>query len=126
MLALTVIVALPATTLSQGRGRDRDRGERSNWDKKCGKFVNCHDARNGRWDRRGPNRNVSVYRNGLYRNGIFIQQQRVRNREQYYDRRYRYDRQRMQYPYDYALQDRRQRLRHRNWDRRFVIRHRRY
>jgi hypothetical protein len=43
--------------------RDRDRSNRgwrnrsSNWpnyNKKCGKFVNCHDARAGRIDGRGP------------------------------------------------------------------------
>jgi len=119
MLALIFVVALPATSLGQGRGRGRWEG--SKWDKKCGKFVNCHDASDGRWDRRGPRRNASVFRNG-----IIFQQQRARQRGHYFDGRYRYDRQRMLYPYDYALQDRGTRLRARNWDRRFVVRHRRY
>ena len=37
--------------LGQGRGR-----RVSHFDKKCEKFVNCHDARDGRVDGRGPNR----------------------------------------------------------------------
>jgi hypothetical protein len=105
--ALLLAVAIPSTVLAQGNGhgkghgRNRDNGDwsnriehsRSNWDwrnrsgrnrhynKKCGKFVNCHDARAGRWDGRGPrgtwvgnnvgrnrdrNRNVETWR---YRNG---------------------------------------------------------
>jgi hypothetical protein len=99
--ALLLAVAIPLTALAQGNGRGRGRGNgdwsnrsehsRSNWDwrnrsarnrrhydKKCGKFVNCHDARAGRWDGRGPrvgnnvwrnrfrNRNVNTWR---YRNG---------------------------------------------------------
>jgi hypothetical protein len=52
MLALTV----PSTAFGQGRGRRHRRGSihNSNW--KCGKFVNCHDARDGRIDGRGPDR----------------------------------------------------------------------
>lgn len=44
--ALMVAIALPSATLGQGRGRGR--GD------KCDKFVNCHDARDGRVDGRGP------------------------------------------------------------------------
>jgi hypothetical protein len=105
--ALLLIFAIPSATLAQGRGHgkghgsgdwsnriDRDRStsiwrNRSTrnrnysrqYAKKCGKFVNCHDARNGRIDGRGPsgtrvgniawrnrlrNRNTNVWRN---RNG---------------------------------------------------------
>jgi len=80
--ALLLAVAVPSITLAQGNGRGHGRGRgngdwsnraehsRSNRDwrdsigrnrnynrhynKKCGKFVNCHDARAGRWDGRGP------------------------------------------------------------------------
>src|SRR5690242_14266992 len=61
VLSMLMIFAVSTNASAQGRGRNRDR----NWDKKCSKFVNCHDARNGRWDGRGPNRrfsNVSIYR----------------------------------------------------------------
>ena len=60
VMTLLLLVALPATSFAQrGRWQGRNRG---NWDnrswsrynRKCGRFVNCHDARNGRWDGRGP------------------------------------------------------------------------
>ena len=57
MITLTILlaVALPATALGQGRGRGHGRGGIFSSSKnKCGKFVNCHDARDGRWDGRGP------------------------------------------------------------------------
>ena len=40
------LLALPATSFAQGRGRGQE--------KKLDKFVNGHDARDGRWDGRGP------------------------------------------------------------------------
>jgi hypothetical protein len=60
-----LLLALPAVSIAQGRGRGRGRGY--DWDnnKKCAKFVNCHDARDGRWDGRGPN---SYRRNGNFLN----------------------------------------------------------
>jgi hypothetical protein len=66
IVVLGVIIALvfPLTAFGQGRGRGLGRG--LGLGKKCGKFVNCHDASEGRWDGRGPNRN------GIFRNGIFI------------------------------------------------------
>jgi len=57
LLALLVAVSLPLDAYGQGRGRRVGRG----LDKKCSKFVNCHDARDGRWDGRGPNRQLSVW-----------------------------------------------------------------
>ena len=54
MLGLILLLAMPVLTFAQGRGRGRGRG--ADVDKKCGKFVNCHDARDGRWDGRGPDR----------------------------------------------------------------------
>ena len=53
VLAVTVGLAVPATAFAQGWGRGRKQDKS---DKKCEKFVNCHDARDGRWDGRGPNR----------------------------------------------------------------------
>jgi hypothetical protein len=52
LFALIVMVAMPVISFAQGRGRGRGRGH-DRFDK-CGKFVNCHDARDGRWDGRGP------------------------------------------------------------------------
>ena len=60
ILGLLLAVALPTTALGQGRGRGHGRGGIfGNSKNKCGKFVNCHDARDGRWDGRGP-RGTSV------------------------------------------------------------------
>lgn len=36
------------------RNGNWDNSRNRNWSKKCGKFVNCHDARAGRLDGRGP------------------------------------------------------------------------
>ena len=46
-LAFLVLVSASSEARAQGR---------SNWDKKCAKFVNCHDASEGRVDGRGPRR----------------------------------------------------------------------
>ena len=78
-LCVAIVCAISATAFAQGRGRgngngrrydvfaDRDfRGNRGrNWDKKCGKFVNCHDARDGRLDGRGR-RATEFWRNGMF------------------------------------------------------------
>ncbi len=45
---LCLLAALPATTFGQGRGRGGGQ------EKKLDRFVNGHDARDGRWDGRGP------------------------------------------------------------------------
>jgi hypothetical protein len=46
------------------------------YDRKCRKFVNCHDARDGRVDGRGPNRQT-----GFWRDGVFVPRgERTRNR----------------------------------------------
>jgi len=58
LFALFFLAALPVTSSAQGRGRGNGAG--SNIDKKCAKFVNCHDARDGRWDGRGPAVNGGV------------------------------------------------------------------
>jgi hypothetical protein len=43
---LMLLAAVPATDFAQGRGRGQG--------KKLDRFVNGHDARDGRWDGRGP------------------------------------------------------------------------
>ena len=66
VMGLMLALAIPATALGQGRGREqwRRQGGNTGWptrttrlskyDKKCAKFRNCHDASEGRWDRSGP------------------------------------------------------------------------
>src|SRR5690349_8224868 len=58
--ALVLLLVLSFSPASgQGRGRGHGRGGFNGFDRKCGKFVNCHDARDGRWDGRGPRRNTT-------------------------------------------------------------------
>ena len=64
LMTLVVVMSVSVGVFGQGRGRggdrdrwgDRGRGGDHGLGKKCGKFVNCHDARDGRWDGRGPRR----------------------------------------------------------------------
>ena len=55
VLALLTMLSVSSDAMAQGRGR-----RVSHMDKKCEKFVNCHDARDGRLDGRGPNRRISL------------------------------------------------------------------
>jgi hypothetical protein len=48
IFALLAVMAVPALASAQGRGRGQD--------KKAERFINGHDARDGRWDGRGPQR----------------------------------------------------------------------
>jgi len=84
LASVILLAALPATSLAQGRGRGRGQ------DKKLDKFVNGHDARDGRWDRRGPrigrrtvisNVIIRQRRADRFRNRDFDRDQRFRNRE---------------------------------------------
>jgi hypothetical protein len=65
IMTLLFAVVMPATSFASDqvrrRGRDFD-------NRKCGKFVNCHDARDGRWDKRGRRNTSSWQRNGILRN----------------------------------------------------------
>ena len=110
-LCVTIVFAISAAAFAQGRGKgnglgrrndvfsDRDyrgnRGRSQDW--KCGVFVNCHDARDGRWDGRGPNRNTGFWRNGVfYPRGSNVSYRRY-NMNDYWQRRhlssrYRYNR----------------------------------
>jgi hypothetical protein len=54
LLTLLFVMSVSVGVFGQGRGRGGDHG----LGKKCGKFVNCHDARDGRWDGRGPRRGL--------------------------------------------------------------------
>jgi hypothetical protein len=63
VLSLLMIFAVSIDANAQGRGR-----RSSHWDKKCSKFVNCHDARDGRWDGNGPRRSRSRFTNVFRRN----------------------------------------------------------
>jgi hypothetical protein len=81
LFALLVVVAAPSTTSAQGnghgRGRGHNRGEGWKLDKKSSKFVNGHDARDGRVDGRGRRRNNLAWRN----EGFVPRGYRVRNRQ---------------------------------------------
>ena len=58
VMTLLIALAIPGTSFAQGRGHGRGHGRGwSGWslhDRKCAKFVNCHDASEGRLDGRGP------------------------------------------------------------------------
>lgn len=58
MIASTFL--LPSYGFAQGRGHGRG------LNKKSAKFINRHDARDGRWDGRGPKRKRFIARR-LYR-----------------------------------------------------------
>ena len=83
IVGLVLLFGASTDTMAQGRGR-----RNSQFDRKCEKFVNCHDARDGRWDGRGPNRRTDY-------NNDFRRYRRHRDRD--FDRisrrdRYRRDR----------------------------------
>jgi hypothetical protein len=98
ILTLSLAVLLPTTALGQGRGRGHGQGGIfGDSHNKCGKFVNCHDARDGRWDGRGPRGtrvgNIS-WRNGFrtrrhrnFDNDRFIIRNRRVNRDYWRNRR---------------------------------------
>jgi hypothetical protein len=70
ILVIGIVVAFASSdAMGQGRGR-----RVSHLDRKCAKFVNCHDARDGRLDGRGPNRDTGV-------TNIFRRHRRHRDRD---------------------------------------------
>jgi hypothetical protein len=79
LFAAIMMLALPVISYAQGRGNGRGRGRGSNLSWKCRVFVNCHDARDGRWDNRGP-RGSRIGRHIRHGNGnvIFVPRNRVR------------------------------------------------
>jgi len=61
---LLVAVAVPTVVLAdspQGRGQGRGKNKISHQQKKNEKFKNGHDARDGRWDGRGPRDRDDIY-----------------------------------------------------------------
>jgi len=97
VVGLVILFGASSDAMAQGRGRGRGS---SHWDKKCEKFVNCHDARDGRWDGRGPNRRsgyTNIYgRNRRYRDRDYdrISRRRDRNwdRDRFRDRNWQHNR----------------------------------
>ena len=99
--AFLLTIAVPALSLAQGHGNGHGRGHNVNWsndndrfnrnwqrhyNKKCGKFVNCHDARNGRVDGRGPR--GTLVGNYIWRDGRRVRAynnnyRTIRNRRYY-------------------------------------------
>jgi len=90
ILTVFLAVAIPATALGQGRGHGKGqgqthgqgRGHNQTWNnsnnKKCAKFVNCHDARDGRWDGRGPRGDRVSNPHRRYRNRNYTQNRWLR------------------------------------------------
>jgi len=95
-----LLMALPVVSSAQGRSRGLMRGHNKSW--KCGKFVNCHDARNGRLDGRGPRRSLRVFTP----NGVFVGNPRRHRRFRDFDN-------------DDRFRERRFRIRNRDFDRDF-------
>src|SRR5262249_43158091 len=64
MTIFVIACTLFASTTGFGQGRGHGRG----LDKKAGKFINGHDARDGRWDGRGPKSRIILrpYYRGYY------------------------------------------------------------
>jgi hypothetical protein len=82
-MSLLVLFSLPVMTSAQGRGRGHGQ------DKKLDRFVNGHDARDGRWDGRGVrygrrsnvgNQMWRVRQNRQFRDREFIRNDQWRNR----------------------------------------------
>ena len=92
VLSLLVILSVSSAAMGQGRGR-----RSSQLDKKCAKFVNCHDARDGRLDGRGPDRDRNLtgrffrrHRGNRDRNiDVISRRGRHRGRDFDHDRRWR-------------------------------------
>ena len=80
LISLFLLAAVPVVASAQGRGRGWGQ------EKKLDKFVNGHDARDGRWDGRGPD-----YRRRTGYNNVFWQERRGnRFRDREFDRNWRY------------------------------------
>lgn len=77
VLGFMMFIGLSSDAMAQGRGRGRG------LDKKCEKFVNCHDARDGRWDRRDRDRDSRF-------GNIFRRSRRDRDRDDRWERRRRH------------------------------------
>jgi hypothetical protein len=74
-LMLFGLLSLPANVSAQGR-------RNNNWGRQCGRFVNCHDARDGRVRRR-----IEI-RNRFYSPFNRHRERRIERRERHSDRRW--------------------------------------
>jgi hypothetical protein len=83
VIGLLMVFGMSSDALGQGRGR-----RASQMDRKCEKFVNCHDARDGRWDGRGPRRDVN------WTDNVFRRHRRNRDWDDMNHRRRHHDRDR--------------------------------
>ena len=111
-MSLSLLTALPALSFAQGRGRGQE--------KKLDRFVNGHDARDGRWDGRGPRfdqRTVIMRQrwDDRFRARDFERNERFRNR--------RFELRRRGFDNDDFLRWQRQRYRHRYLNRRSFYRY---
>ena len=88
VLTLLMVVSVATDAMGQGRGRRGSRG----FDKKCEKFVNCHDARDGRWDGRGPNRRSGFENTFRRRRNRDREFNSIRWRRRHRDRDFNHDR----------------------------------
>jgi hypothetical protein len=84
VLVVLLMMSIASDALGQGRGRRVGRG----LDKKCGKFVNCHDARDGRLDGRGPRRNNTLLGDRIRR----VRRNRDRDNDDRFERNRRWRR----------------------------------
>jgi len=80
VLATLILALASPAALAQGRGNGRGRGFGHDQSWKCAKFVNCHDARDGRWDGRGPRRGF-----GASGGDIFVRSFRSRRARRFDD-----------------------------------------
>ena len=74
LLTMLMAIALPVTTFGDDHGR---RHRARHLDKKCAKFVNCHDARDGRRTSRRLHRGRHVVGD----NGRLVHKDRDRDRD---------------------------------------------
>lgn len=85
VLALLTMLSVSSEVMGQGRGR-----RVSQRDRKCAKFVNCHDARDGRLDGRGPDRGddsiTNIFRRNRRTRDIEVRNRRERRRDRDFDR----------------------------------------
>jgi hypothetical protein len=84
--ALMILTLVSVSGFAQGRGRGRFNMREANQDRKCGVFVNCHDARDGRWDGRGPR--ISRNYNYGYARSSAVGYRRRYNMNDYWNRRH--------------------------------------
>ena len=84
VLTLLMMLSLSSEAMGQGRGR-----RASHRDRKCANFVNCHDARDGRRDGRGPDRDDSltnIFRRNRRNRDFEVRNRRERRRDRDRDR----------------------------------------